>query len=92
MDLKIGLWVFVPPQDGELPGMPSYKIAGTVNGEIFMGVISLEIDGRDAEYEPIRGIDLRDDFDLWDQLPLALEKAAGWAEDFEARAEEYYAS
>ena len=91
MKIEVSLWQFVPPQEDEQPGMPTYRIAGLVDGKPFCGDMSLEIDGRDAEYEPVWGVDLRDDFDMWDSLWPALEQTT-WNADFQARTDEYYAA
>lgn len=90
MQVTITMWQFVPPEADEEPGMPTYRLAGLADDKPFCGDMSVEIDGRDAEYEPIWGFDLRDDFDMWNALWPALEKADGWNADMEARAAEYY--
>ena len=94
--IVISLWQFVPPQEDEEPGMPTYRFAGTVNtggwDKPFCVDISCEIDGRDCECEHVWGQNIGNDFDMWDAMQDAFMKHPGWNEDFQKRSEEYYAS
>ena len=47
----------VPTEKDEEPGMPSFRVDGSMDGVPFKGVLSLEIDGRDVDYEQKEGPD-----------------------------------
>ncbi len=92
MQVKIDLWQFVPPEADEEPGMPTYRIAGTVDGKPYCGDLSMEIDGRDIEYEKLWGVDILDNFDAWDFLQDEIGKTTGLIEHYNECARVYYAT
>ena len=87
-------WKFVEPQVDEEPGMPTYHLEGTCDGASFVCQISMEIDGRDVEFEHISGVNM--DFAgpgaKWDGLLVAFENCVSLTADFSKRADEYRAS
>jgi hypothetical protein len=60
----------VPAEEDEEPGMPTFLVEGTWEGEAFAYNVSVELDGRDADWEHVSGSDPNDpdddqDFEEW---------------------------
>lgn len=54
-NIKIHFAVLKPLSEGEAPGMPTYCVVATVNGNVTVHNMSVEIDGRDLETEFVGG-------------------------------------
>jgi hypothetical protein len=56
-------------EDLEQPDdFPQFKCEGTVNGENFECLLSLELEGRDVDYDHLSGVDVEGDPDLMQDL------------------------
>jgi hypothetical protein len=60
--------VLLPLQDGEEPGMPTYRVTGTIDGTKFSVDISCEIDGRDCEFENHENLEWEDEDGVFEVL------------------------
>ncbi len=93
MVATIDVWSYVPLAADEEPGFLTYRLAGTVEGRPYCGVVSMEIDGRDGEYESLWGVDLAPDGmwgEEWDAVVTAMSSTPDLAADMADRTEEYY--
>jgi hypothetical protein len=89
----------IPTQPDEEPGMPSFIVKGSFQGQPFEIKMSLELDGRDMDSECISGVDVfevdADDelFKAQEEIFDAVYKSPGYAEalaEFEAHNKEKY--
>lgn len=67
--IKINKVTFVPEEEGNEPGMPTFRVDGTWKGEMFEYDVSVELDGRDADWELVSGSDPNDpdDDEDWEE-------------------------
>lgn len=68
--IKINKVTLVPSEEDEEPGMPTFLVEGIWEGEVFAYNVSVELDGRDADWEHVSGSDPNDpdddqDFEEW---------------------------
>ena len=53
---KVTRFARLPYEADEEPGMPTFEISGTHKGFPFAGRLSIEIDGRDVDWEHTSGV------------------------------------
>ncbi len=86
--IKIKTHELMPLEAGEEPGMPCYRVTGTVNEKEFSVDIHCEIDGRDCEFDNATGP--ADDQDTQYEIFEALCEVESWVEAHNAQCQEYY--
>lgn len=104
-DATIALWQRLPLEADEEPGMPTYRVAGTVlignRQRAYCIDISCEIDGRDCEFQQTTSNDFRATAngcsqsnapDIGEVVFELLCEREDWVADFNKQAEEYYAA
>jgi len=101
--LVIEAWQRVPYAAGEEPGMPTWRVAFTapapalLPGKARCGIadVSMEIDGRDGDYEHVAGYNpmvTLGEADGWEAIVLALSECDTLQADMQAETDRYYAS
>lgn len=97
MVATIDVWMYVPATEDEGDGFMKYRIAGTVDGRPYCGVVDIEIDGRDGEYESLWGVDLAPNpvaggmwGEEWDAVLAAISDTLGLGADMAARTAAHY--
>lgn len=100
MPVVINQWTFVPEPEGDEPCFMTYELEGVYTGpgivRPFHVRVSMEIDGRDAEYVQLSGLDMSFNSEdeaarnRWDELLAAFESTPGLSADMEQRSEAYY--
>ena len=95
MNIAISRHDLLPRQANEEPGMPSYKIEGTIDGAPFAVLMAVEIDGRDLFFSNGEGSigDENDaDFNIrcQDVYDMLLESQQ-WMDLHNAQTAEFYA-
>lgn len=102
--ITILVWQRLQYVADEQPGMPTYRVAGTITGvpssrpddkpRAFIGDVSVEIDGRDGEYKHLAGFHIPTEGPLaaavWEAMMLAMSEVASLTAEMAAEAERYY--
>ena len=88
MKATIDVWQFIPEPPEDEPGFLTYRIAGLLNDKPYCCEVSIEIDGRDAEYNHLWGEEIaKDGFfgDKWDAVLVAISETPLLEQDMAAR-------
>jgi len=96
MEATIDVWQFRPEPEDDEPGFMTYRFAGTIDGKPYCGDVSMEIDGRDGEYDHLWGVRLADEMgrwgDEWDAVLTAMCDNKELEADMQRRSDAYYDS
>lgn len=93
MNMKIQNVERVPMQEDEELGMPTFRVSGTWKGEKFVYDVSMELDGRDAEWEHKEGLNLENSLgDQWIDEQDAIFTAISESGLYKEALEEYHRS
>ena len=93
MKATIDVWQFIPAPADEEPGFLTYRFAGRIDDKPFCGDVSMEIDGRDAEYKCLWGVDIASNQffgEEWDAVLVAMCENETLEADMAERSAAYY--
>lgn len=90
--VTLDVWQYKPEPPDDEPCFMTYRLAGTINGRPFCSDVSMEIDGRDGEFEVVWGPSIApaDNPDAWDAVLNAMCENAELTADMEKRSTEYF--